>query len=55
MTPSFYTSGSAAPWRTVLQTLVTTLLCIWLCLLLHIPLYNVGGGEGVWLPWNILA
>ncbi|ELH8609702.1 O-antigen ligase family protein [Enterobacter asburiae] len=55
MMPSFYTACHADRLHTVLQTLVATLLCVWLCLLLHIPLYNVGGGEGVWLPWNILA
>ncbi|MBS1205278.1 MAG: hypothetical protein H6R25_2177 [Proteobacteria bacterium] len=39
----------------LLQGLVLVILCVWLCVILHIPLYNVGGGEGVWLPWNIVA
>ncbi|BEM36226.1 membrane protein (plasmid) [Serratia marcescens] len=39
----------------ILQRTVAALLCLWLCVLLHIPLYNVGGGEGIWLPWNIVA
>ncbi|MCP2124514.1 UNVERIFIED_ORG: O-antigen polymerase [Pantoea agglomerans] len=39
----------------LLQGLVFIILCVWLCVALHIPLYNVGGGEGVWLPWNTVA
>ncbi len=53
---TFLTQAGRHDWqRTVLQAVAGGLLGIWLCLLLHIPLYNVGGGEGVWLPWNILA
>ncbi|HFQ9142189.1 TPA: hypothetical protein ACHTOV_004725, partial [Enterobacter cancerogenus] len=55
MTPSLLPAGRQSRLCPVLQTAAATLLCVWLCLLLHIPLYNVGGGEGVWLPWNILA
>lgn len=31
------------------------ILCLWICLLLHLPLYNAGGGQGVRLPWNTVA
>ncbi|MGR3184269.1 O-antigen ligase family protein [Enterobacter cancerogenus] len=55
MTPLFPATGHADRLRTVLKHLAATLLCVWLCLLLHIPNYNTGGGEGVWLPWNMLA
>lgn len=55
MIPSFYTAGHADRRQTLLQFMAASFICTWLCLLLHIPQYNAGGGEGVWLPWNILA
>lgn len=38
-----------------MQGMVVATLCLWMCLFLHLPLYNAGGGEGVHLPWNIVA
>lgn len=55
MSPSLFSAGRQSRLHSVLQIAVATLLCVWLCLFLHIPQYNAGGGEGVWLPWNILA
>lgn len=55
MTPLFFTAGHDDRRQTLLQLLAATFICTWLCLLLRIPLYNTGGGEGVWLPWNMLA
>lgn len=39
----------------VVQIMAVVSLCLWMCVLLHIPFYNAGGAEGVYLPWNILA
>ena len=54
MSPSLLPAGRRSR-QTLLQCLAASLICTWLAVLLHIPLYNVGGGEGVWLPWNMLA
>lgn len=55
MTPSFCTTGHADRRLTLLQFLAASILCTWLGVLLHIPHYNAGGSEGVWLPWNTVA
>ncbi|WP_346081283.1 PglL family O-oligosaccharyltransferase [Gibbsiella dentisursi] len=35
--------------------MVTGLLCLWLCILMHISFFNVGSNDGVYLPQNMLA
>ncbi|WP_434747267.1 O-antigen ligase family protein [Pantoea sp. Lu_F5_004] len=45
-----------ADWQVIItQKAVLTILCLWICIILHCPLYNSGGAEGVGLPWNIVA
>lgn len=39
----------------ILRRAVTGLLCLWLCVLMHISFFNIGGGDGVNLPQNMLA